>query len=1162
MIKNKDDEFLGDSITRNVKYADNEWQAQGTVDRGSVYTKESLLDLLFEGFNYSKAEGDCTDYVPRASTSKISGADQKAYVAAKLQHDLYVVDLEYYSTSGLASTNNIFSVATYLKKAFALSNPIFSERAAAENVNLLGITRDGDKFKYVKPEVAELTLFDIVKFFVPEFYKNQELKASDVRDSLVKFVNRYKTEVKGSYRLVTYDSDGKLQFVDSLPKIADKVKSISLTTKIEDILDILGNIYTAKPISEDEYLEGDITNYTLYSNAADTFLHDFSVNIHNPDDIKMPFYGRGDVEVSDVKVTEEEDVRTFKTRFIVNSLSENLYNTESTLSRPLYLEYLNDILEEALFSKVAELYPGRPNIKAASQTDESLAKDLLGQGGTSGATYSHLYHPENVAYNTLLENYTKALDNIDNSISLYCPEIYSEYNVANSPEGSWGIHFVNEEATENIFQDIDNTYKLFNNVLIGYKLADTLIANRTFAGGIYYLISQFDSNVETPLSLDIPLQERSTFCSFFHATGGNSKENYFSYYPTITAINALYQLCHDGKADLREVNEDEHSYDFADKIKEWLKSECFIFKGNVYGDYVEELNFLQDLTPDSKVHFKNVRIKTTDVPYNRQQDSKYEVPYLEQTAPLLNNTTKNKEGIGTYSSDAFSGVGNIRGKERDNSGAVTQNTIPPFLYDFDKGDQSDWMDKNVDPRILSVSGNAQRVNSKDGKGNLTVENRITSPTIDELWIFLKYLTESDGSGHQSGINERLPKFYGVQKSFVENTISVEPSDTRILTNTVNPRALEDGNTKTIDILNWEPVVKEEPRLHWSPQLSDKSGNVELQFGGYKITRFIEKIYDYEVKPFSRRKQDIVDDVTYEYNTEASGDKNNVTGYLEKLYNSAILAFDLPEVTADSKLKALVNVGILYADVLDRSYKATLDDSEVQIFTKDSDEKLVTVNKPLHNTLQREKAFKDIANILNYHKADGSDATASKHNHYKKYLENPKNLKEIERDLETIRQNLQTLAEFSVASFTSLGYADRAQNRGTLHQLHKNAYDYLSTFIYSVNNTIANIVDEDYDVRVGLNPLETDLNNLKEDLTITEMDKRVTFEDGEFADRYLRENYDASVIDLNSDIEKHTRAKHYRYRPNETLLSEVYLAADGTWRSVHEHTVLPVIYSDH
>lgn len=1153
MIKNKDDEFLGDNITSNVKYADNEWQAQGTVDRGSVYTKEPLLDLLFEGYNYNKTEGDYIDYVARASTSIISGTDQKAYVAAKLQHDLYVLDAQFYATSAIDSSNNIFSLSSYLNKAVALSNPLFDDRSAAKCINLLGITRKANNrslkdFEWKNEKLKVTPLFDVVKYFLPEFYVDENFKVTEnIKAKFNKLVNRYRTELPESFTLV-FDSKSSVD--------AAALSKLTIDSTIEEYLELLNHVDYGALVSA----EGSSTKeFKILGNVADVFIADFSIYQHNSKDIKMPFYNRGSVKASDGNVFKEtDDTRTFKTRFIANSLSENLYNSRSELSQPIYLERLNDIVEEALFSPTAEIYKNRPEIKEASRTSTILANELF-----NGGKYSHLWKTNDVAYNTLLENYTKAIDNIETSITLYCPSVFSEYSAVNSPENSWGIHFVNEEATENIFQDIDNTYKLFNNVLIGYRLADTLIANRTFAGGIYYLISQRDSDVDAPLTLDVPLQERSVSCGFYNCS--ITVSNQLSYYPTVTAINALYKLGHAIDVSFPEIATEEHNYDFTGEIKDWLRHECFLFKGNVYGDYVEELNFLQDLTPDSDVHFKHIRIKSTEIPYNRQQDSKYEIPYIEQTAPLINNTIENKEGLGVYGSEAFAGVGNLLGKDKDLKGNATQNTIPPFIYDYDKGNQSALMDQRIDSRLKNATGNAQRINSKDGAGTLVADQRISSPTIDELWTFLKYLTESDGSGIDAGINERLPKFYGVQKEYVANTISNLPKNSLILENTVNPRAQKAENTKTIDILNWKPSMKKEPELHWSPSITDKSKKVELQFGGYEITRYIEKIYDYEIKPFSRRPKELVDDATYEFNSEVLSDKNNLTGYLEKLYNSAILAFDLPEVSVESKLKSMVNIGLLYADVLDKSYSAILEDdldkSATTIFAEESDKNLITPNQPLHNTAQRKKAFDDIANILNYHKADGETKEASKHNHYKKYLENPKNLKEIERDLETIRQNLQTLAEFSVASFTSLGYADRAQNRGTLHQLHKNAYSYLSTFIYSVNNTIANLNDETYNVKVSLNDLETDLNNINESLIIEDSDKRVVFDDGEYEKRYLRSEYDASVIDLNSNVTEHSRARHYRYRPNETLLSEVYLAADGTWRSVHEHTVLPVIYSE-
>lgn len=1175
MLKTKDDEFLGDKITSNIKYADNEWQAQGTVDRESTYTAEPLLNLLFEGFNYKKSLGDYRDYVARASTTKISGTDQKTYVAAKLQHDLYVVDNVIYSSSANSSVNNIFSLNMYLKKAIALANPSYDETAKTKVINLLGIKRVANEnkssdFEWKSEALKTRPVYQVWKYLIPAYYTG-ELPTADsalkeaVEKQLKGLIYRYFTKPpkpngnsQGGKVVVTNRTNPNKTSATN-DEGSKSYPEIDISLSMQSFLDVLNDWEVSTIVDNEDYKLGTL---------ADVFLKDFEISQHANTAIKLPFYNRGESDAGEATVREIDDSRTFKTRFIANSLSRNLYESTDSATKPQYFEFLNDILEESIFTN-HEFYSGRAAVKATIQNDESLAKDLYSQI----SDYRHLDQTNDVAYKTLLQDYVRSIDNIDTSISLYCPEVYCEYSTGNLPEGSWGIHFINEENTENLFQDVDKTYKLYNNVLIGYKLADTLIANRTAIGGFYYILSQRPSNDNwstIPIPADIPLQQRSVFSSFYECCS-DANVGTLEYYPTITIINALYKLGHEEVDNNLDVELPEasaatsYSYDFADEIKEWLSTECFIFKGNVYGDYVEELNFQQDLTPDSDTHFKSIRVKSTEVTSKRYQDSKYEMPFVEQTVPLINNTTKNEEGFGVYGSDALSGVGNLQGAETDVSGK-TRNILPPFIYDFDKGIQKDFLEDDIDDRLKNSSGNAQRIKTKNGSGILTAEAGILSPTIDELWTFLKYLTESDGSGVKSGVNERLPKFYGIKKNRIIDTIAGNLSkDEKLLKNTFNPRIASGTNESAIDILNWEPITKQDDRLHWSPADTDKSGRVELQFGGYQVTRFIEKIYDYEIKPFSRRAT-ALDNDTYEYNTENSSDKNSVTGYLEKLYNSAILAFDLPDVSETSIISSAACTAILFAHVLDsvtEDVESTENVDESEIFTAKSDSKLITKNVPVHNTAQRKKAFDDIANILNYHKADGETADASKHNHYKKYLENPKNLKEIERDLETLRQNLQTLAEFAVASFASLGYADRAQNRGTLHQLHKNAYDYLSTYIYHVNNTIANLAqpDEDYNVNVSLNSLESDLNNTEESLAIVDSDKTVIFDDGEYKDRYLRENYDASVLDMRTNVERMFRGKHPMYRANETLLSEVYLAADGTWRSVHEHTVLPVLYSE-
>lgn len=1164
MLKNKEDEFFGDSITRNVKYSDNEWQAHGTVDRGATYTKEPLLHLLFEGYNYDRDLGDYADYVPRDS---VSSFDSNAYSAAKLQHDLYLLDNLYYNSSAIGCSINIFNVNTYLSKAISVANPIYDDKAKVRTIRLIDPDIVGDK-----------TLLDILKYFIPEFYTSTDYK---------KTVGK----VYGMSATATYDATYRLwplihryiynntlcQPSDSSP---DKLvtRKLFVDYSLDQILklklkDFLKELHTIiyKVDGKDKYLD-------------DIFLDDFTLKIHDQESIKLPFNAR-DAAKSDIN-----DYRFYLTRFIGNSISDALFETNSPIS-PNYVESTNELMEEMFFSEVEgdnnayQFYSNGRVVKAELQTNAGLAADVL----KKDHQYSHLYDMSNVARKTLHEQFLTTIDNVDTYISTLCPKVFIGYSEDNRPNESWGIHFINEEPTENLFQDTDKSYRIYNNVMLGYKLADALIATRTFVGGVAYLIyrneykTQAVANLEFDIPVDVPLDLRVKHDSL------QAYMDTKDIYKSVTIINALYKAGHStdinvavpevakvvsnanatGLVDGFASNSSSHAYEFAPEIKEWLENECIIFKGQTYGDYVEELNFMQDLTPDSDVQFSNLRVKKTTIPYKRYQDSKYEVPYVEQTVPLLNNTPENKIGLGVFGTQALNGIGNRKGLEKDSDGNVTRNSLPPFIYDFDKDIQNDFISSFIDDRQKGLDGTIlQRVNAKHG--GLTIEDRITSPTIDELWTFLKYLTESDGSGTDKGVNERLPKFYGVKRSNVEDTISVQENSTvenRIKKNFLNPRVADQEHEAVLDILSWKPVAKADRRVHWDTE--GGSSDPELQFGGYNITRYIEKIYDYKVMPFSRRTN-IKDNAAYEFNTEVSEDFNNVTGYLEKLYNSAILNFDLAQVVknaSSSGTTAIVTPDIMEARILEDAKHIVSDPlsgeglRSVDLFSTENDAKLGTNNVPVHNTVQRLKAFQDITNILNYHDAKGTGEDSSYHNHFKKYLENPKNLKEIERDLETIRQNLQTLAEFMVSSYPSMGYADRAKNRGTLHQLHKNAYDFLSTWLLEVNNTIAET--EDNTQLVKLIELTDTLNNVRDSLVVEDMDRKVVFEDGDYRDRYLKENYDHWAIDLNSDVIQNSRARKNRMqRPNETLLSETYLAADGTWRSIHEHTVLPIIYDEH
>lgn len=1119
MLKNKEDNFLGDGITHNIKYADNEWQAHGTVDRNSVYTKESLLHLLFEEKEYDRDTGNYKYYVPRGSTANIFG---KNYMGAKLQHDITLLDTVFYSTSPISSSINIFDIDTYLKKAIAVANPVFDDKAAVKVIPMVDV-------ESLKKNGSTVTLNQFFSALNPETYESGTSDTSR---------NKFLLE---RYGIASKDAD------KTLIEIFDGIMSES---------------------------------------KKKIFHRDFQLRMHEESSIKLPFNKRA------ANTSENlNDTKTYETRFISNSFCGRLLNNDMLSQKRI--EYLNDVIEEAIFSNdfIDEFnlvsssserfddedqnFTSITNTKNPATGDKYHVSEWLrekGYGSILDKYVSNDLEAEDSADKTSIVSLVEGLFKYKSNINNYCTDVYTGYNENVSFPTSYGIHLLSEEDTTNMFQDEEKSYRLFNEVVLGYGLVNCLLSARTFLGGTALLFNGdnfIKENTEISYTENIPL----SLVPKFNYVKGNGNVNY---YETVTMLNNAYKLGHGLDISDSLETSSAREYVLADEIKEWLENECFVFKTPVYGDYVEELNFMQDLNPDSDVQFRNVRVKKTEIPYKRFQDSKYEVPYVEQTSPLLNNTPENEKIPSAHASDALAGVGNIVGKDNN------KNVFPPFIYDYDKGDEEDKI-ASSDKRTMGYFGK-QRVNYS--KGNLTIEERINSPTIDELWAFLKYLTESDGKTKEAkdlNVNERLPSFFGIKKSSIMGSLftTENSEDESGIKNTVNPLASEDNNIQQVDILNWAPDTKKLP-VHYNSK-----EHPELQFGGFTVTRYIEKIYDYKVNIFGRRTKDTEneehkkifegesldswDGTKYEFNTENLDDYNNTSGYLEKLFNSAILGFAIENMDPlnEDRNWNLVEPRVLKTDALDDSADAS------RLFTTTNDQKFLTKNKPVEASDERKKAFDAISRILTWHGATDGETESengydtSYHNHFKKYLEQPKNLKEIERDLETIRQNLQAFVEFYVAQSASKGFNDRSFNRGTIHELHRNHFSYDSTLLRlrpgtldpdGVAINLNSVEPEENEVLVKLEALSNTLNNLVDSLNVATMDQKVVFEDGQFDERYQRQNYDRHLINLSGSVENE-RHPHEMYRANETLLSEVYLAADGTWRSIHEHGVVPIVYDD-
>ena len=1093
MLKDKEDNFLGDQITNNIKYADNEWQALGTTDRTSMYLSEPILDLIFENQIYDRDTGKYK-YIPRAS---IEG---KKYSAATLSHDLILVNKLLYSSTPKTPYNSIYNLDDYLGYGIVITNPIYDNLASVKNIPMFENEANGDKLRLKYTGISSLTLKEFVEIFNPYSFSNAKLNENALNTLTLSLAD---------------DTQG----------------SNSPNNEV-----VITNLLTKYPAAGSI---NDTTNVGSWFNAmsAETqlkFIDDFSLSLHDKDSVKIPYYTmRGISQLSGVE----------KFKFF-----SRLYPNLSVINKNIaagYVEKMSTLAEDYLSSNLSYGSAEDAVLKGVAIDQTSSAELQLIKTGTLASDAEAKTQlvdfdilPDDDIYD--VTNCVNALSSIADSFRLggynkFLPPLFLGYTDDVNFKDSAGIHLVVEEDKSAVFREDDvENFTIYSGLVLGYRLVDNLISQRTFLGSMFNLIfnsAGASNNATMPNGWEkLPLNKMSQkktvtdFAKDFVADGS------YKGYVTVDMLGALFYLGHSDKTftdyseRLREMGYFAEDYtDFMSPIQDWLENETFLFKAPIYGDYVEELQFMQDLHPDANPQFTGLRIKKTDLKYKRFQDSKYEHPYVEGTLPLI-NLTPGEPDWKAHATEALPALGirfvNLHGDPN----ARSQSTVPPFLYDYDKdgkyapGNKDASAIAPLDARSAqSTSGGLinQRVNHKEG--DLEVEGRIKSKTIEELWQYLKYLSESTGIRSDVAGTD-LPSFFGIYA----DQIGLAPSDNstlRLPQNEiirVNPRADSTADRQIIDILDWEPIFDTE---HYDPYYnSDKYP--EYQLGGYKVNKAITKVIDYAILPFSRSLKTAGD--VYEYGTE-TGPYMTVTGYLTQLWNN----FEL----------GLAAVGIEGKDL---PYK------ELDAFDTDLifvDENVKRSGQMLQESENRRKAFNKIATLLNWSEGE------SLHNHFKEYLEHPKNLKTIERDLESIRQNLQMLSEYAVLNFAVMGFADRGTNRGTLHTLHRNSFDFNDAYLEDASSL----------------PSNDTLNNVVDTLNVVELDKKVVFADGDFATRYKHDYYDASRLNL-SDPKLNVRTTAdrsaedpvTRYAPNITLLSEVYLAGDGTWRSVHEHLVAPII----
>lgn len=188
-------------------------------------------------------------------------------------------------------------------------------------------------------------------------------------------------------------------------------------------------------------------------------------------------------------------------------------------------------------------------------------------------------------------------------------------------------------------------------------------------------------------------------------------------------------------------------------------------KAPVFGDYIMPDVFNQDLNQESDVKHKNLLLSNVsdynryDKDINGKESDVDTLPYIPIASPSVDLLTRKLAGLDE--TDSLSSLNDTKIEriieKGDNDGSVIggiamasetrdgkSNIVQPGFWDPEsKRDSSEYMLSSADgernlrhlPTIVPSTG------------NLFMDGRILSPTIDELWIYLKELT----SGRKSDV---------------------------------------------------------------------------------------------------------------------------------------------------------------------------------------------------------------------------------------------------------------------------------------------------------------------------------------------------------------------------------------------------------------------------
>ncbi len=526
-----------------------------------------------------------------------------------------------------------------------------------------------------------------------------------------------------------------------------------------------------------------------------------------------------------------------------------------------------------------------------------------------------------------------------------------------------------------------------------------------------------------------------------------------------------------------------------------LKHTFVWVKAPFFGDYIQPEVFNQDLSSDSDVIHNNIVISDT-ADFNKydkysevgdhSSEDIYSYPYIPITSPGLDLVTpKIYKSITGSSSNDTTNLEDAAIKKIIEEGDKNENSkigsikFAPNLRSNETNALPNYFDPEVDYSIDSLRHLPTIIPSS---GNLYTDGRIISPTIDELWVYLKKLTEGRRKDSLTVLDpEELDMGRAISteenKKLINDTILTAPISSEMSFNV-------DGKERYGDIIN-------------VAYTTDDRKNMENTI---KVTDFINNNNSIKYNIFSALKR----------------------------ISKSITAFDLSKSSTGSKEREITNfTAWCYTnkDEKDEEYYSTLKDGDT-----------ASVNENDNIWRPRKNA--------------------------------PYSLRELEAITKGNKYNIITLARFIENNFSVVGplgykYYEEGENSDSIgdettpEQAAGSLYQFHRDYNYKVNNPNTffrmdgegkNLFNEDGTKNIKTSGCDASFNDL-------------SAADAEPENELLLYNSNSpKTSKMPLLVKNYGKSIYLKDEFGSYAGSDIYMAADGTWRYTAEHSRVPILRS--